>query len=95
MPSLAHRMREAADTIEEFAAYTGNRHPENVAYTAAGIRIESGHVAAEQMTTALCPVCWNPVWCSDGGNIKVHRNKLGDTCADGTGEPFTSAVVTE
>jgi len=95
MPSLAQRMRWAADVMEEFAAYTGNRRPDNVAYTAADIRRESGHVAAEQMKTALCPACWNPVWCSNGGNIKVHRNKLGATCSDGTGEPFTSAVVAE
>jgi len=94
MPSLAHRMREAADTIEEFAAYTGNRHPENVAYTAADIRHESGHVAAEQMTTALCPVCNQPVWSSNGGNIRLHKDKLSKQCV-ASGQPFTLTEVAE
>jgi hypothetical protein len=94
MPSLAQRMRQAADTIEEYAAYTGNRHPDNVAYTAADIRHESGHVAAEQMTSAHCPMCGVNVWCNNNGAIGLHRDSIGNRCTT-SGQPFTIAVVTE
>ena len=94
MPSLASRMRMAADAIEEYAAYTGNRHPDNVAYTAADIRHESGHVAAEQMTSAHCPQCGANVWCGPGGNISLHRDGIDRNCTT-SGQPFTIALVTE
>ena len=94
MPSLASRMRLAADTLEEFAAYTGNRRPDNVAYTAADIRRESGHVAAEQMTSAHCPACGANVWCGPGGNISLHRDGIDRNCLT-SGQPFAIAVVAE
>ena len=94
MPSLASRMREAADTIEEFSAYTGNRRPDNVAYTAESLRFESGHVAAEQMTSAHCPMCGANVWCNRTGAIGLHRDGIDRNCTT-SGQPFTLAVVAE
>jgi hypothetical protein len=87
-------MRMAADILEEFAAYTGNRRPDNVAFTAADIRRESGHVAAEQMTSAHCPMCGANVWCNNNGAIGLHRDGIDRNCTT-SGQPFTIAVVAE
>jgi hypothetical protein len=44
--SLAERMRQAADTIEEISAFYGYRHPDEQGWSARELRTESQVVGA-------------------------------------------------
>ena len=92
-PSLAKRLRDAADTLEEASARTGSRHPASMSWTAVDCRIESSMFAAEDHTAALCPACRQTVVSNDRGCIALHDDRIGKVCV-ASGQPFLTAEVT-
>lgn len=47
MSDLAKRMREAADTLEEWSARQGYGYPADIEWNAKTLRTEAGHLEAE------------------------------------------------
>lgn len=45
--TLPQRMRDAADTLEEYAAYVGYTHTDYAMFNARGLRNEAEHVESE------------------------------------------------
>jgi hypothetical protein len=85
-------MLSAADTVEEYLAFSGNQQLSNVAVTAAELRREASFVAAECHTDGSCPQCKAVVRANRCGAIFEHYNSAGRVCT-ASGQPFYTAVL--
>jgi hypothetical protein len=87
---MAHRLIQAADTLEELNARTDSG--ERAAWTVNDLRHMAGSVAAEDHTDGICPACLTRVLANEFGNICLHADTVGKTCT-ASGLSFHLAVA--
>jgi hypothetical protein len=90
MSSFAHRLLEAANTVEELNHRTGSGRA--ASWTYQDLRHVAGSFAAEEHIDGSCPACRKRVLANDVGRICLHTDTAGKTCV-ASGLEFYTALA--